>query len=650
MKILLNPKVIEFTSVMAFDLETSGLSPVVDKVRLIVLMNTNDKCYVLDTTKYSTEALKEHLENLAKCETVVAHNAKFDCGFIYSNYGILLRNMFCTMCHSQMLTNGQPLTGNHGLVDTVKRYLNKDLLFGSDKKLLQLSFTNKYFQGEFSEKQLNYAAEDVIHLIPLYETQNSKIIIMQMDKISKLEMSLLPILAKMEVQGCKINVDGWRQMVNGVWKPELDQTEKRLDEELLNLSKENKTLAKSKYVRPRNKQRVYALDIFGGYTEQVNGNDGNINYSSSDQILELFRIMDVPVPMSAEKESVDETTLTTYMNENPKSPLFRFIKILMEYRELAKLISTYGEKFLDQLDSSGAIHTQYTQTYTATGRLSSKAPNLQNIPKSTKANEKTRNIRKFFMANKGMKLLTCDMSSAEIRIAADYSKEPLLLRSILEGADMHSELATTTFSIVFGRPVVIGKNLPSIDIDGHIFVPEELRDDHKRVVFAKFYKAGAKRVYSCLAGYINLFYEGEDRMRIASEVSEAIDKKMPQLTKYLTGLIKEGHKKGYLRGSKLGRVRFFDKDAYGELANLPIQCTNAEALKIALIKLDKYFDKLGYGRTVMNIHDEVVCEVPEEHAQECAQGIRAIMAESLSWFLTTVKGDASIKIAEYWEK
>lgn len=658
MNLIYNPKSVNLTEIVALDLETSGLNPVVDKVRLIIIHTEQGDCYILDPSKYSTKFLVELCESLNKCEVVIAHNAKFDCGFLFSNYGVLLRNMFCTMIGSQILTNGQELEdGGHGLAEVIKRYLNKSLTYGLErdqkskkthKSLAQLSFTNKYFIGEFTAKQLAYASDDVRYLFALYHVQKTKLVSMELHKIEELEMLLLPILAKMEVEGCTIDAKGWRELIVNSWVPELDAIEKRLDDEVLRLSREFPELT-GKYTRPRQKQRVYVLDLFGGVEEQCNTNEGNINYASPTQILEIFQILNLPLPLAGDKASVDETTLTTYVNENPKSPLYKFIQILIEYRELAKLISTYGEKFLAQLDKNSKIHTQYTQTYTTTGRLSSKAPNLQNIPKPVNAKD-PRNIRKFFVASPGHKLVTCDMESAEIRIAADYSQEPLLLKSILEGADMHSEVATTTFSIIFGKHTPISKSHEPFEVGGYTFVPEELRDKHKRLIFAKFYKAGAKRVYNVAAEFINLFYEGEERMQIAQKISDAVDKKMPKLMKYLSGLIKEAHTKGYLRGSKLGRVRFFNEDAYGECANYPIQNTNAEALKIALINIDKYFRTTGHGRIVMNIHDEVVCEIPDEHVEVAAKEVKEIMAKALSWFLTTIKGGATIKINDHWEK
>src|SRR5690606_24302005 len=134
----------------------------------------------------------------------------------------------------------------------------------------------------------------------------------------------------------------------------------------------------------------------------------------------------------------------------------------------------------------------------ATGRLSSKAPNLQNIPATDHVDK---DVRRFFIARPGYKLITCDMNSAEIAIAADYSGEPLLLDSLVKGTDMHSELASISFSIIFGQPVIISKSIDPISINGIRFIPEQLRNAHKSVVFAKFYKAGAKRVYSVLAEY-----------------------------------------------------------------------------------------------------------------------------------------------------
>jgi DNA polymerase I-like protein with 3'-5' exonuclease and polymerase domains len=574
---------------------------------------------------------------------VVAHNAKFDCGFIYANYGVLLRNWWCTQVASQIITNGKyEFIGKHSLPEVIERYLNVKLEFSENKKLLQKSFTSQYSIGDFTAKQLRYAADDVKYLIPLYQKQSRAIENLTMKAISQLEMKLIGILAKMEIEGCLVDKENWRKLVHEQWEPELEEIERRLDVELGLIIPNFKS---------RRKAVVTSLCLFDAPVVQTISNDC-INYASSAQLVDIFKLAGEQVPTTADgKESCDEITLTTYVNERPNSRLKPFIKVLLEYREVYKRISTYGEKFLAQLDKNNFIHTAYTQTFTATGRLSSKAPNLQNIPAPQKGKAHT-DIRRFFISRPGYSLITCDMSSAEVRIAADYSGEELLLDSLFKGADMHSELASLSFSIIFGEPITITKSEEPIEVKGQTVIPVELRDKHKSVVFAKFYKAGAKRIYSVLAEYINMFHSEEDRLDIAGKISKALDTRMPKLSKYLTGLIEKAQREGFLRTSKLGRIRFFDSEVYGEAANAPIQGTNAEAIKIAMIKAYELFEEHPEwdARVVMNVHDELVCEALDEYAEVVAKEVQIIMTNALQYFLSVVEGGASSSISKFWKK
>lgn len=641
----INPSTIQLSECVGLDLETNGLDPTVNDI-LMISISTDTDTYVLGVNSYSDSFIRQLLIQLKDCEKVIAHNAKFDCGFIYAKYGITYNNIFCTMLASQILDN-RPDDPSHSLISCIDRYLRVTLSDSSYKRVMQRSFINSKKDNSWTNAQYEYAASDTKFLIGLSEIQLKRAEERGLTQVIRLENKLLPVIVKMEVEGCLIDVEGWKNQIDNYWGEAKDNLEHTLDEELRKLSKEFPQLS-GKYVRKRRKQELLVYDIFGNTTTIENKNEGNINYGSQMQVLELFNLLNLEAPTNKHgKPSADETSFTTYMNENPLSPLNSFINYLLEYREYNKLMSTYGYSFLDQLDDKNYIHTSYTQCRTATGRLSSYGPNLQNIPSRGVG----KILRDFFIAKKGHKLITCDMNSAEVAIAADYSKEPLLLKALLEGEDMHSKLASVSYSIIFEEDVTITNSHDPITIKGFEFIPNTLRTAHKNVLFAKFYKAGANRVYQVLAKYINLIHNNkEDRLGIAKEVSEALDKQMPILTQYLSNIIKEANTKGFLRGSKLGRVRIFNGDVYGEAANFPIQNTNAEAMKIALININKYLTTNQLGRIVMNIHDEVVVECREDVVQEVMKEVEHLMSKSISYFLDTVTGGAEAKFNDHWEK
>lgn len=638
-----NPKDIELSATIGLDLETSGLLAWESHIMAIAI-TTDKETYVLEPRLYSHEYLVDLFKRIRDNCFVIGHNLKFDANFIYVHYGVLLRNVGDTQLCSQLIDAGK--TGvSHSLIHTLQRYLGIKLIESSQKEILQQSFVGLKPTTPLTKEQLDYAGDDTKFLIPLYNKLLEHIHSLGLEKILRLENTLLPVLVKMECHGCRIDVDGWREVIKTDWIVKRDQYEAELDAELLRLSEEFPSL-RGKYTRPRRKQEFTVLSLFDDPKVVTNENEGNINYGSSQQILELFSLVGEPVPTKVDgdevKESAGEDSLLTYLTENPNCKLAKFIGILLKYRGYEKLISTYGEDFLAKLDKNNYIHTEYSQCFTATGRLSSKSPNLQNIPAS--------DIRKMFIPDPDHVMITCDMEGAEVRIAGDFSGEKALINSVIAGEDLHSKLASKSYSIIFGKTVKISKSGTPIDINGVSLIPKVLRDTHKSVLFAKFYKGGAKRVYEVLAEYINLFHEGEDRMEISRRISNAIDRALPTLTKYLTGLIEEAQRTGFLRANKLGRIRWFSKDVYGDAANYPIQGTNADAMKIALIQLDRWFEETGYGRIVLTVHDEVVCSVKKEYKEVAANKIHEVMYNALGYFLTVIPGGASVSIENFWKK
>ena len=134
------------------------------------------------------------------------------------------------------------------------------------------------------------------------------------------------------------------------------------------------------------------------------------------------------------------------------------------------------------------------------------------------------------------------------------------------------------------------------------------------------------------------------------KISEEFDKKVPILSAYLSARITEAQTVGYLRAPVFNRIRYFDADAYGDAANYFLQCLNAEAIKLAMIKVDEYLTTNQYGRILLQIHDELCCEVKEEYAEMAANKIQEIMAWALGYFLEIIEGKATVSVANHWKK
>jgi len=567
--LILNPNVqeIHLTPLLGFDLETTGLYPWIgSRPELIAIANQMGETYVLEVRKYSVDDLK-WLFRAMEGSLLIGHNIKFDCNFVLHEYGVLLKNVFCTLLGAQMIENGHQKERQFDLISVINRFLGGGYAIEKkDKKIIQKSFvTFNLWNGSIippvlRRKQIEYAAEDVGLLIKLYEIELELINDKGLHIISRLEHKVLPVLSAMEIRGTKVNEPLWRTLIVE-WNKELSHIEDLLNKEVIRLLNGKR----SQFDFNKHRAAYTTYDIFGSATTSSLSSENYINYAGSEQILELWREFGENPPQDEEgKFTVGEGAIETYVTENPETRLSEFIRLLLDYRGLSKLCSTYGESLLDVLDKNGCIHTSYTQTRTETGRLSSKEPNLQNIPSKGIGKK----LRDCFIPRPGYKMITCDMAGAEVAIAADYSKEPLLLDALKNGVDMHSKLASVSFSIIFKQPVTVSKE-GTIEIDDYKYILNELRDDHKSVVFAKFYKAGAKRVYGVLAEYINRHHSARDRMRIAQEISGALDETMPTLSKYLSGLIEAARARGYLVSDKLGRIRYFNQKVYGEAANYP---------------------------------------------------------------------------------
>jgi DNA polymerase-1 len=265
-KLEINPKVVVHSGdVVAIDLETNGLNPLVNNI-LAISICTRDNHYVLDTSKYTKSYITNLLQDLDTYEAVIAHNAKFDASFLYTHYGLDLRNWHCTMLGQQILFNGKQV--GIGLVDVLWDTLGIKLAETSHKRLMQHSFIGKPEGAKLTEAQLQYAAADTRYLIQLYEWQLNRAKRLSLERIFALEGRLLPVIVKMEIKGCKIDSEAWLKVVKG-WEAKKDEAVRKLDEELERLAETHKQLRSRFYTGKRNKFVNTQFDIFGGADTEV---------------------------------------------------------------------------------------------------------------------------------------------------------------------------------------------------------------------------------------------------------------------------------------------------------------------------------------------------------------------------------------------
>ncbi len=329
------------------------------------------------------------------------------------------------------------------------------------------------------------------------------------------------------------------------------------------------------------------LDLIQGDIVKVAGTEFNLN--STPQLREiLFERLGLPVLKKTKTgASTDASVLEELAAEGHELP-----RLLLEYRELEKLRSTYVDA-LPQLANphTGRIHTSFNQTVAATGRLSSSNPNLQNIPIRTPLG---REIRKGFVAAPGMVFLGVDYSQIELRILAHFSGDEAFVSAFEHGVDVHKQTAAVIFDVPLGR------------------VTAEMRAQAKTVNFATLYGQGP----FSLARQLGI--SRDEARRFIDTYFE----RFAGVRRYLDEQIEKARRTGYVE-TLLGRRRFVPEmrsgnwniRQFGERVaqNTPIQGTAADLMKKAMIDVRSALDEAESGtRILLQVHDELLLEVPAD--------------------------------------
>lgn len=325
------------------------------------------------------------------------------------------------------------------------------------------------------------------------------------------------------------------------------------------------------------------------------------NLNSPKQLGEvLFEELGLPCYKKKTKSgySTDAQTLEELRSVSP------IIEDILEYRQVTKLASTYARVLPTVADEGGRIHTDFKQALTATGRLSSAEPNLQNIPIKTKMG---RQIRKYFISKPGYCLVDADYSQIELRLLAHISDDYTMKEAFLSGEDIHAKTASAVFGVA--------------EED----VTEEMRKRAKAVNFGIVYGIGgfslAKDIGTSVAeatGYIKNY-----KMNY------------PDIDRYLDRVVKEAERDGYTT-TEFGRRRYIPEitaqngnlRAFGRRVamNAPIQGTAADIMKLAMLSVDRALKAEGLdAKIVMQVHDELVVEVLDSQREKCREIIRREM-------------------------
>ena len=303
---------------------------------------------------------------------------------------------------------------------------------------------------------------------------------------------------------------------------------------------------------------------------------------------------------------------------------FELPRLIIDYRELDKLKSVYTDALPQQIATDGRIHCKLNQTVAATGRLSSSDPNLQNIPIRS---EMGRRIRRAFVAEKGNKIISADYSQLELRLLAHITQDPVMLEAFQKGEDIHARTAR----LVFGAKTA-----------------EELRDARRFAKIVNFAIAYAIEPWG-LSQRV-----GISRAE-AKKVIEDYYNTYKGVRRYMEEVPIRAREHGYVR-SIYGRIRplagiadrnaNIRKAAEREAINMPIQGTASDIVKIAMLKVDEEFKRAGFeARMLMQVHDELLVEVPEKEAAKVSEILKHEMETAVSLDVPLV---ADVGVGDNW--
>jgi DNA polymerase-1 len=280
---------------------------------------------------------------------------------------------------------------------------------------------------------------------------------------------------------------------------------------------------------------------------------------------------------------------------------------ILEYRELSKLKSTYVDALPQQVNpKTGRVHTSYNQTGSVTGRIASSDPNLQNIPIRTDIGRK---VRRAFVASPGNYLLGVDYSQVELRIVADMANDVAMIETFRAGKDIHAATAAAIY------------NIPLDDVS------REQRRHAKAINFGLIYGMSA----------FGLTRTTELTLAEAEDFVAAYFNRFPGVKSYLDGMRRTAAQQGYVE-TLLGRRRYFPRLQQGtnynvrnreerEAINAPIQGTAADIMKIAMLQVNKAIHETNLGsKMLLQVHDELVFECPENELQKTADLVQQIMS------------------------
>ena len=500
-------------------------------------------------------ALKPLLEDPAVLK--IGQNIKYD-ALIFARHGIAVAPVDDTMLLSYVCEGG--LHG-HGMDELAELHLgHKTIKF---KEVAGSGKSQVTFDRVPLDKALDYAAEDADVTLRLHQVLKPLLVERHMATVYEtIERPLVPVLTEMERHGIKADRERLRRLSN-----DFAQRIAELEQQIHGLAGRPFTIGSPKQLG----------EILFDEMSLPGGKKGKTGaYATGADVLEGLAAQGHDLPAR-----------------------------VLDWRQLAKLKSTYSDALQEQIDpETGRIHTSYSQAVASTGRLSSNDPNLQNIPVRT---EEGRKIREAFVAEAGMTLLSVDYSQIELRLAAHIADVGPLKQAFAEGQDIHA----ITASQVFGEPV-----------EG---MDPMVRRKAKAINFGIIYGISAFGLANQLG-----IAQGEARAYI-----DAYFERYPGIRAYMDAMKTQAHEQGFvttLFGRKIHLSMINDKNparrSFAERAaiNAPIQGAAADIIKRAMIRVPGALKRAKLGaKMLLQVHDELLFEVPDAELEKTSAVVREVM-------------------------
>lgn len=576
--------------IFSFDLETTSANEMLaDIVGLSFSLGAGEAYYIpvghVEDIEGNPPArqlpLAEVLERLrpALADEFVGkagHNAKFDMMVLARN-GVWVKGLrFDSMIAAYLLNPGRRGLGlkeqsfeNLGIIMTPI-----DDLIGKGRNQISMAQVPVRLAADYAGADADITLRLMHTLAPMLDARGLRKL------FDDIEVPLVPVLTRMELTGMLVDKEFLRRMGT-----ELEEQCDALVQEIYDSVGHQFNVNSTRQLG----------DVLFGELKLPHGRKTKTGYSVDAEVLDGLR---------GQHAAVDH---------------------LLEYRQLSKLKSTYVDGLLELINpNDGRVHTSFSQTTAATGRLSSSNPNLQNIPIRT---EVGRRIRRAFLADPGAYLLTADYSQIELRILAHVTREPALVAAFEAGEDIHAATASRLFKVPLAE------------------VQPDQRRLAKTVNFAVLYGQSAFGL-ARTTGMANAE---------AVEFIRNYEQTFPLVREYVQNTLHQARTQGYVQ-TLMGRRRYFPdmgglqvvqrQAAEREAINMPIQGTNADMIKMAMIALQRQMEELNLGaRQILQVHDELVLEVPDNEVDLVAELVVGAMRSAL---ILTVPIQVEIKLGRNW--